>query len=276
MTAVAALRVMALGWAAAALTAGDAAWAKTATVQEPGAGVSAAALLPPAMAEAAAEPLPAPSLDPLVALADAEGENIETGVNAVIAQSITALGNYTGLNAESWRSPPGQDGRTIVARARKPGTGYADPGMSWNDLASHTFGDNRGISLGLEERFADSRNMATSLRLRHAAGPVDVRVNLKGQQSLATSTPVQLSYESSATYALNSLFAVGMRARGNLGTFDNFAPGTTHDTGAFARLNLLGNGKSLSAETGYDRKVGAGSIANPAQFRASLNFNWKL
>jgi hypothetical protein len=118
--------------------------------------------------------------------------------------------------------------------------------------------------------------MATNVGLRHASGPVDLRLNLRGNKTLASADAMNLSYDSVATYQLYPQLTLGVKARGYLGSLDNFAPSTTHDAGAFARLRLTGPAGLLSAETGYDRKLGPGAAGMPGQFRANLNLNLKL
>jgi hypothetical protein len=222
------------------------------------------------MAAIPPETLPAVSTQSLVALADEQAAHIGTQIDAAIAQSITALGQYTGLNAQSWltATAPG-----LPARRLNP---YADPGVSFAQLGRQNFGSPAALAVALEQRFADSRHLATQIALRHATGPVDLRVNLRGNKPLASEAQMSLSYDSIATYQLSRALALGVKARGSLGTLEDFAPLATHDAGAFARLNLLGKGSLLSAETGYDRKIGPNASTMPGQFRANLNLSLKL
>ncbi len=233
--------------------------------------------LPHVMAEARGESLPLAGPDFLMALADAQAHDIGTGIDASIAQSILTLGSFTGLSVESW-APLSLAARPQVPNAYSQGSGhmYADPGISLGDLARRQFGSERRIAVGLEQQLVDSRNMAANLRLRHASGPLDLRVNVKGNKALDAASQMRLSYDSSAIYNLSHALALGVKARGNLGTFDRFAPATTHDAGAFARLSLLGKGGALSAETGYDVKISPDAPPSQGQMRANLNLRLKL
>jgi len=144
-------------------------------------------------------------------------------------------------------------------------------------LGKQSFGSPDLLAIGVEQKFADSRTMATQVRLRHASGPIDVQVNLNGAKPLASANPMQLSYNSSAIYHVNSVLELGMIARGSLGSLGDFSPyDRQHDAGALARLKLLGKDRVFSAETGYDKKLGPGTENLPGQFHMNLNFNWKL
>lgn len=210
-----------------------------------------------------------------MAIADELGPELERAMDAALAINIAATGQYTGFAIDSWAPI---NGRAIIVKGAAHGKNnmFPDPGMKVQDLGTYKLGDPSLLSLGVEQRFADARNMATNVKLRHMSGPVDLQVDVKGNKSLASQNPMHFTYNSSAFYRLNSALALGMVARGDLGTFDNFAPLARHDAGAVARLKLLGKDKSLSAETGYDMRLGPGSASQPNRTYVNLNFNWKL
>lgn len=211
-----------------------------------------------------------------MAIADETGPELQRAMDAALAINIAATGQYTGFSPDSWGGTV--NGRAIVVNGVRHGKNnmFPDPGVRFQDLGTYKLGDPSLLAVGIEQRFADARNMATNVKLRHMSGPVDLEVDVKGNKSLATPNPMHLSYNSSAFYRLNSALALGMVARGDLGTFDNFAPLARHDAGAVARLKLLGKDKSLSAETGYDMRLGPGSANQPNRTYVNLNFNWKL
>lgn len=211
-------------------------------------------------------------------VADELAPELERTLDAAVAVNIAATGQYTGFSADKWAVAKG-GGRAIVVNgySRRSGGMFPDPGVKVQDLATYKLGDPGLLAVGIEQRFADARNMATKVRLRHLSGPVDLEVDVKGNKSLVNPDPMRLSYNSSAFYRINSALALGMTAKGDLGTFDNFAPQeTTHDAAAVARLKLLGKDTSLSAETGYDMRLGPGASTKPARTYVNLNFNWKL
>ena len=233
-------------------------------------------LLPLALRDGVDMRLDMASENVALAVADELGPELERAMDAALATNIAATGQYTGFSVENWAGGAAH-GRAIVVRGARPGAGmFADPGMKFQDLGTYKVGDPSLLSLGVEQRFADARNMATNLKLRHMSGPVDLQVDVKGNKSLANPNPMHFSYNSSAFYRLNSALMLGMVARGDLGTFENFAPLARHDAGAVARLKLLGKDKSLSAETGYDMRLGPGSANQPNRTYVNLNFNWKL
>ena len=220
---------------------------------------------------------PRDTSDALMALAEAQAGQIGTDIDAAIAQNITALGAYTGLSVDHW-APLALTTRPQVPNAYSQGNGHMlpDPGLTLADLTHRQFGSNRVMAVRLEQRLVDSRNMAANVRLHHASGPLDLRVDFKGNKALDAASEMRLSYDSAAVYNLNRALALGVKARGNLGTFDRFAPHAEHDAGAFARLNLLGKGGALSAETGYDVKVGPDAPPSQGQVRANVNLKLKL
>lgn len=214
--------------------------------------------------------------DTAMAIADELGPELERAMDAALAINIAATGHYTGFSVDSWGGTV--NGRAIVVNGVSHGKNamFPDPGVRFQDLGTYKLGDPRLLWLGVEQRFADARNMATNVKLRHMSGPVDVQVDVKGNKSLSNPNPLRLTYNSSAFYRLNSALALGMVARGDLGTLDDFAPLARHDAGAVARLKLLGKDKTLSVETGYDMRLGPGSATQPGRTYANLNFNWKL
>jgi hypothetical protein len=211
-----------------------------------------------------------------MAIADELGPELERAMDAALAINIAATGQYTGFAVDSWGAPV--NGRAIIVKGAAHGknTMFPDPGVRFQDLGTYKLGDPRVLAVGVEQRFADARNMATNVKLRHMSGPVDLQVDVRGNKSLANPNPLHFSYNSSAFYRLNSALALGMVARGDLGTLDDFAPLARHDAGAVARLKLLGKDKTLSVETGYDMRLGPGSANQPGRTYANLNFNWKL
>jgi hypothetical protein len=211
--------------------------------------------------------------DDIAATGEAEGAEIDRGIDTAIARAITATGSFTGL-ARTSSSGGKKRGAADVTGTHHPT--LAEAGVNWAALGARDFGSPDALAVAVEEKFADSNNLATQVRLRHASGPVDVRFNVKGNKVLASDDPMRLSYDSSALYQLSPALAVGVLAKGDLGTFREFAPNAQHDAGAIARLKLLGNGTVLSAETGYALRLGPGVESNPANFHMNLNFNWKL
>ena len=214
------------------------------------------------------------------AIATPLSEEIGVYLDATIAQAIAATGSFTGFEAVNWltTAKEGQS-RTIVVNAysQRRGAMFPDPGVQIAQLGKQSFGSPDLLAIGVEQKFADSRTMATQVRLRHASGPIDVQVNLNGAKPLASANPMQLSYNSSAIYHVNSVLELGMIARGSLGSLGDFSPyDRQHDAGALARLKLLGKDRVFSAETGYDKKLGPGTENLPGQFHMNLNFNWKL
>jgi hypothetical protein len=211
------------------------------------------------------------------AIADELGPELERALDAALAINIAATGQYTGFSVESWMSGATSK-RAIVVNgvSRRSGGMFPDPGVKVQDLATYKLGDPSLLAVGVEQRFADARNMATNVKLRHMSGPVDLQVDVKGNKSLTNPDPMHFTYNSSAFYRLNSALALGMVARGDLGTLDAFAPLARHDAGAVARLKLLGKNSALSVETGYDMRLGPGSASQPSRTYANLNFNWKL
>jgi hypothetical protein len=212
-----------------------------------------------------------------LAIADALGPQLERALDAAVAANIAFTGQYTGFSVESWASGA-TNGRAIVVNgvSRSSGGMFADPGVKVQDLATYKLGDPSLLAVGVEQRFADARNMATNVKLRHMSGPIDLQVDVRGNKSLINPNPMRFSYNSSAFYQLNSALMLGMVARGDLGTLDAFAPLARHDAGAVARLKLLGKNSALSVETGYDMRLGPGSASQPGRTYANLNFNWKL
>lgn len=215
--------------------------------------------------------------DTAMAIADTLSPQLERALDAAVAANIAFTGQYTGFSVESWIGGA-SSGRAIVVNgySRSKGDMFPDPGVKVQDLGTYRIGDPRLLAVGVEQRFADSRNMATNIKLRHMSGPVDLQVDVRGNKSLANPNPMHFTYNSSAFYKVNSALALGMVARGDLGTLDDFAPLARHDAGAVARLKLLGKDKSLSAETGYDMRLGPGSANQPGRSYVNLNFNWKL
>lgn len=211
--------------------------------------------------------------DDIAATGEAEGAEIDRGIDTAIARAITATGSFTAL-ARMSGSGGKKRGAADVTGTHHPT--LAEAGVNWAALGARDFGSPDALAVAVEEKFADSKNLATQVRLRHAAGPVDVRFNVKGNKVLASDDPLRLSYDSSALYQVNPALAVGVLAKGDLGTFREFAPNAQHDAGPIARLKLLGNGTVLSAETGYALRLGPGVESNPANFHMNLNFNWKL
>lgn len=202
---------------------------------------------------------------------------VERMLDTALAMNIAATGQYTGFSVESWM-PGAANGRDIVVNGVSHGKNnmFPDPGVKFQDLGKYDLGNAKRVAVAVQQRFADSRNLAANLKLRHMSGPVDVQVDVKGNKSLINQNPMRFSYSSSAFYQLNSALALGMVARGDLGTLDDFAPAARHDAGAVARLKLLGKNSALSVETGYDMRLGPGSAAQPSRTYANLNFNWKL
>ena len=212
------------------------------------------------------------------ALANPLSEDIGRGLDATMAQYITATGAFTGFSPDAW-APIQSTSRPIVANAysQRNGAMFADPGLQWSQLGKQEFGSPDRLTIGVEQKFADARTMATQIRLRHTAGPVDVRVNVKGATPLATANPMQLSYDSSALYRVTSGLELGVVARGSLGSIDDIRiTESQHNASALARFKLTGKDRSLSAETSYDKRLGPGAENQPGQFRMNLNFNWKL
>lgn len=234
--------------------------------------------LTPTMKEALAQGLAPDTSAELAAWMDGQNELIGISIDAAIAQNITALGAFTTVGPQYSTSEQASHGRRQMANgiSRTTGRPYADPGLNIDQLGRQQFGSPKLLAVGVEQRFADSRHLATQIGLRHASGPVDLRLNLNGNKPLASQAQMNLSYDSVATFQLNPELTLGVKARGWLGSLDNFAPATTHDAGAFARLRLAGKGGLLSAETGYDTKLGPGGVNAPGQFRANLNLNLKL
>lgn len=227
-----------------------------------------------------AEPVSTQAVDEdIAAQSDALSQDIGRAIDATIAQSIAATGGYTGFGMMTWLAGASNGQRAIVVNgySRPKGAMFADPGVQWSQLAKQEFGSPETLAVGVEQKFADSRNMATQVRLRHVAGPVDVRVIVKGTKPLATADPMQISYDSSAIYQVSSALELGMVAKGSLGSLGDFTPGARqHNAGALARIKLLGKDRTLSAETGYDMRLGPGTENLPGRFHMNLNFNWKL
>ncbi|RVU03632.1 hypothetical protein EOE18_15035 [Novosphingobium umbonatum] len=226
------------------------------------------------------EPMEVSEVEDPVILADELAPDIQRGMDAVLAASIAATGQFTGFDVESWQVIPdnGPHHRPIVVNglSAKRGAMVVDPGLQWSQLGKGQFALPGSVALGVEQKFADARTWATQMRLSRVAGPVDLAVNVKGNKTLVSDKPMRLSYDSTALVHVNSALAFGMVAKGDLGTLDNFAPYTRHDAGAVARLKLKGKYSSLSAETGYDVRMGPGSDTMPSRVYMNLNFNWKL
>jgi len=226
------------------------------------------------------EPMEVSEVEDPVILADELAPDIQRGMDAVLAASIAATGQFTGFDVESWQVIPdnGPHQRPILVNglSAKRGAMVVDPGLQWSQLGKGQFALPGSVALGLEQKFADSRTLATQMRLSRAAGPVDLTMNVKGNKTLVSDKPMRLSYDSAALVHVNSALALGMVAKGDLGTLNDFAPYARHDAGAVARLKLKGKYSSLSAETGYDVRMGPGSDVSPTRLYMNLNFNWKL
>ena len=128
----------------------------------------------------------------------------------------------------------------------------ASGGFDWNALGSQRLGAAQGVEVDINHRFADAANFTTDISLHHAAGPIDVSVDVKGDRSLVAADPVSLSYSSTAMVAVDPALRVGFAAHGALGTVSALTPTGSQQAGPVVRLNLLGDRASLSTSANYD------------------------
>ena len=158
-------------------------------------------------------------------------------------------------------------------RARPPA---ASGGFDWNALGSQRLGAAQGLAVGINHRFADASTFSTDISLHHAAGPIDVSVDIKGDRSLVTADPVSLSYRSTAMLAVNPDLQVGVAAHGDLGTVSALAPTGTQAAGPVVRLNLLGDRATLSTSANYDFTPDTQGPPPPGRLHVDLGLNVKL
>ena len=148
--------------------------------------------------------------------------------------------------------------------------------FNWAAPARLDRGDASTLALGLAQKLVDGGQWRSDLQLHHAQGPIDVRVAMKGTQPLVAGGPMRLTYDSSAMLDVTRSLRLGVEAKGDLGSTSDLALAPDQTATALARLKLLGQGATLSAETAYTMPLGATPESAVNRFRASLQFNWKL
>ena len=220
----------------------------------------------------------------LAAFTQERADSAEHALDAELAADVLAgLGRATGLadigtTLLTHKASPASTSAASPFKAKAPPAVLADASAPQPiaELANQRFGTAQGLALQVSQRFASSSAFATDVALAHAAGPLDIRFDLTGNKALSASSPMALSYASSALVAVGPVLTLGMVAHGDLGTTNALAPGTDQIAGPVAKLRLLGQRASLNAETGYNSHVMPGNAPMPGQFHMNLNFNVKL
>ena len=235
---------------------------------QPAAALQAEQSAIPALA-GADKPIAAPPVPDLTRFVEADLAAFERVCNAYLAEGILAsIGRLATVPQLTHKAHPTID----PFRARAPSAS----GFDWNELASQHLGAADGVELGINHRLADSASFTTDVNLRHAAGPVDISVDIKGDRSLVAAAPVSVSYDSTAMMALSPALRMGVAAHGDLGKITALAPAGAQQAGPVLRLSLLGDKASLSTSAAYDFNVDPAGAAPGNRFHVDLGLNIKL
>ena len=124
--------------------------------------------------------------------------------------------------------------------------------------------------LGLE---GHSDAVEAKLLLQRRKGPFDLRLNLIGKKTLAGGQRLELSYASSATYAVGEI-DLGIAAFGDLGTFDRLFPRAEHFIGPVAKVEIEGLGPEFELSAGYLFALGAARDDTKGQLRLGLELEF--
>ena len=146
-------------------------------------------------------------------------------------------------------------------------------------LAAQKLGREDLLAVGINQKFASSTSYQTDLALRHVSGPVDVNVNVTGDQPLASHAQMALKYDGAALVAVVPQVQLGVAAQGPLGTLQAPTTQTGDQTaGPLMRLKLQHRNLSLSTDAGYDFRLNPTAGLNPDvdRFHVKVGLNIKL
>ncbi|HZU65415.1 MAG TPA: hypothetical protein VFF98_17130, partial [Novosphingobium sp.] len=161
---------------------------------------------------------------------------------------------------------------TIAERERLRGAGptLATAGGGLDPLGKGHIAELAGFAFSYGNTLA-ANALGTRLRLDRSTSQLAMRVDLNGAKPLAHATPMALSYDGNLSYTYANRLSLGVVARGDLGTFGNFAPPADHVAGAVAKLQFHPFGTSFNAETDYLVTMGPAALATPPNLRVKLN-----
>jgi len=255
----------------------------------------------PAPALTAEVPAPPPSPPPPIAIAVAEAiwqdagdgfSGAAQGMNGALGATIADIGPAqnawvanTVLAAAGLMPRRKPAKATLVAtadpfRAKAPGEAPLHGGTALAQaLAAQKLGREDLLAVGINQKFASSTSYQTDLALRHVSGPVDVNVNVTGDQPLASHAQMALKYDGAALVAVVPQVQLGVAAQGPLGTLQAPTTQTGDQTaGPLMRLKLQHRNVSLSTDAGYDFRLNPTAGLNPDvdRFHVKVGLNIKL
>lgn len=145
-------------------------------------------------------------------------------------------------------------------------------------LAAQKLGREDLLAVGINQKFASSTSYQTDLALRHASGPIDVNVNVTGDQPLASHAPMALQYDGQALVAVVPQVQLGLAAKGPLGTLQDPTTQGDQTAGPLMRLKLQHRNMSLSTDAGYDFRLNptAAYNADSERFHVKVGLNISL
>jgi len=216
------------------------------------------------------QPIAPPPIADLAALSQSSLDGFEQAYDAFLAEGV--LSSVGRLAA----SQPLQHSSHAPADPFRVHPPSGQGGFDWNVLGSQHIGAAEGLAVGVNHRFASASNFSTDINLRHAAGPIDVSVDIKGDRSLIAAEPVSLSYSSAAMVAVDPSLHVGVTAHGSLGTVSALAPTGTQAAGPVIKLNLLGDRATISTSANYEFTPDLLGAPPSNRLHVDLGLNLKL
>jgi hypothetical protein len=118
--------------------------------------------------------------------------------------------------------------------------------------------------------FTGPDKIESKLLLERRSGPVDLRLNLIVKKPLVSGAKVELSYAAAADVEAIDDVRIGVKAFGDLGNFDRFAPHAEHFAGPVVSAEIEGLGPEINLEVGYLFALGKAREDADGQLRFAI------